>query len=177
VLGFRAAEVAESLETSVAAVNSALQRARATLEARGVDDLDAPAEAPLPLLERYVDAFERYDVDALTRLLHDDACMSMPPYDLWLRGHESIRAWLSGPGAPCRGSRLIPTSACGSRAFGQYRRTGPGRHTPWSLILLELSGERITAMTHFLDTTALFPRFDLPLELLTYSTSGSTTPS
>jgi RNA polymerase sigma-70 factor (ECF subfamily) len=169
VLGWRAAEVAESLGTSVAAVNSALQRARATLEARGFDDLQAPADAladvPSPLLDRYVDAFERYDVDALARLLHDDACMSMPPYDLWLRGHDSIRAWLLGPGAGCRGSRLIPTWACGSRAFGQYRLTSPGRHTPWALIVLEVEGEQIAAMTYFLDTATLFPRFDLPPEL------------
>jgi RNA polymerase sigma-70 factor (ECF subfamily) len=164
VLGFRAAEIAELLEMSVAAVNSALQRARATLEARGVDDLHAPVEEPSNLLDRYVDAFERYDVDALAGLLREDACMSMPPYELWLRGHDSIRAWLLGPGAPCRGSRLIPTSACGSRAFGQYRQTSPGRWTPWSLILLEFSGEHISAMTHFLDTATLFPRFGLPPE-------------
>lgn len=167
VLGWRAAEVAESLGTSVASVNSALQRARATLEARAAaNELRAPVEQPLVLLDRYVDAFERYDIDALTELLHEDVSMSMPPYDLWLRGHDSIRAWLLGPGAACRGSRLIPTSACGSRAFGQYRRTSPDRFTPWSLIVLELAGDQIVAMTHFLDTPTLFPRFDLPAELV-----------
>lgn len=107
--------------------------------------------------------------------------MSMPPYALWLRGHDSIRSWLLGRGAGCRGSRLVPTAACGSPAFGQYRPAGPGRYTPWALIVLELSGEpslkpsgepslepsgaRIAAMNYFLDTEALFPRFGLPLEL------------
>ena len=118
------------------------------------------------LLDRYVDAFERYDVDALTRLLHEDATLSMPPYSLWLQGHEPIRQWLLGRGCGCRGSRLIPTRACGSPAFGQYRPSGPdGRHEPWSLIVLELDGGRIAAMNHFLDTAHLFPRFGLPPSL------------
>ncbi|MFV8753146.1 sigma-70 family RNA polymerase sigma factor [Nannocystaceae bacterium ST9] len=165
VLGWRAAEVADLLGTSLASVNSALQRARATLEARASDDRHVASDAPSALLDRYVDAFERYDIDALTRLLHEDASMSMPPYDLWLRGHASISAWLLGPGAACRGSRLIPTMACGSRAFGQYRPTGPGLHTAWALIVLEIEGEQIAAMTYFLATRTLFPRFGLPLEL------------
>ena len=115
------------------------------------------------LLDRYVDAFERYDVDALTRLLHEDATLSMPPYSLWLQGHDPIRQWLLGRGCGCRGSRLIPTRASGSPAFGQYRPSGPnGRHEPWSLIVLELDGGRIAAMNHFLDTAHLFPRFGLP---------------
>jgi RNA polymerase sigma-70 factor (ECF subfamily) len=165
VLGWPVAEVAASLDTSVAAVNSALQRARATLAAR---DPEVPA-SPLSdhqsdLLEAYVTAFERYDMDALARLLHAEATMSMPPYSLWLRGHAAIRAWLLGPGAPCRGSRLVPTRACGSPAFGQYRPAAPG-HRPWSLIVLELDGERIAAMNYFLDTPALFPRFGLPESL------------
>ena len=165
VLGWRAAEVAEGLGTSVAAVNSALQRARATLEARGFDPTQVIVEQPSDLLERYVDAFERYDVDALTELLHEDANMSMPPYELWLQGHSSIRAWLLGPGAGCRGSRLVPTEACGSRAFGQYRRTSPELHTPWALIVLEPAGDRFASMTYFLDTATLFPRFGLPAEI------------
>jgi RNA polymerase sigma-70 factor (ECF subfamily) len=164
VLGWSAAEVADSLDTSVAAVNSALQRARATLAARNPRESRAPlSDAQSTLLDRYIDAFERYDVDALTRLLHEDATLSMPPYALWLRGHDSIRAWLLGHGRGCRGSRLIPTEACGSPAFGQYRPSGPGgRHEPWALIVLELSDGRIAAWNSFLDTEALFPRFDLP---------------
>ena len=168
VLGCAAAEVAETLETSVAAVNSALQRARATLAARDLSAGRAPlSAAQSELLARYVEAFERYDVDALTRILHEDAVMSMPPYSLWLRGHAAISAWLLGRGAGCRGSRLVPTAACGSPAFGQYRPPSEpgGRHQPWSLIVLECEGDRITAMTHFLDTAALFPRFGLPAEL------------
>ena len=105
-------------------------------------------------------------MDALTTLLHQDATISMPPYSLWLRGHDSIRAWMLGPGAACRGSRLVPTAACGLPAFGQYRPGGPGgTYRPWSLIVLELSGDRIAALNHFLDTEALFPRFGLPPEL------------
>jgi RNA polymerase sigma-70 factor (ECF subfamily) len=164
VLGWPAAEIAESLETSVAAVNSALQRARATLSTRDLENAASPLTAEQSaLVERYCDAFERYDVDSLTELLHDDATLSMPPYTLWLRGHESIARWLLGKGAGCRGSRLVPTCACGSPAFGQYRAGGPGgTYQPWSLIVLELSGNRVAAMNHFLDTGALFPRFGLP---------------
>lgn len=167
VLGWSAAEVADSLDTSVAAVNSALQRARATLATLDFTQDRAPlSDTQSTLLERYVHAFERYDVVALTQLLHQDATLSMPPYALWLRGHESIRTWLLGRGSGCRGSRLVPTSACGSPAFGQYRPSGPGgRHQPWALIVLELSGDRIVAMNSFLDTEALFPRFGLPAEL------------
>jgi RNA polymerase sigma-70 factor (ECF subfamily) len=168
VLGWSAAEVADSLETSVAAVNSALQRARETLATRDLTQARAPlSDSQSSLVDRYVHAFERYDVEALTGLLHQDATLSMPPYSLWLRGHEPIRAWLQGRGAGCRGSRLVPTLACGSPAFGQYRppREPGGRHQAWALIVLELSGDRISAMNSFLDTAAVFPRFGLPLEL------------
>jgi len=167
VLGWSAAEVAESLETSVAAVNSALQRARATLATR---DLGATrstlSDAQSALLHRYVAAFEKYDVDELTTLLHEDATLSMPPYTLWLRGHEAIRTWLLGRGSACRGSRLVPTAACGSPAYGQYRFSDAGGgHRPWALIVLELSDDRIAGMTSFLDIEVLFPRFGLPLQL------------
>jgi RNA polymerase sigma-70 factor (ECF subfamily) len=159
VLGWSAAEIAESLDTTVAAVNSALQRARATLAAR---DLDRAPEAVLTdeqskLLGRYVEAFERYDVDALTELLHEDATLSMPPYTLWLRGRDAIRTWLLGRGCGCRGSRLVPTAANGLPAFGQYRPEGP-----WAIVVLELSGNRISAWNSFLDTETLFPAFGLP---------------
>jgi RNA polymerase sigma-70 factor (ECF subfamily) len=167
VLGWSAAEVAESLETSVAAVNSALQRARATLASRDVTVSSEPLSEPqATLLDRYVDAFHRYDVDALVALLREDATLSMPPYTLWLRGPETIRTWLLGRGAGCRGSRLVPTGACGSPAFGQYRPGGPnGTHQPWALIVLELSGNGIAAWNSFLDTEKLFPLFGLPPQL------------
>ncbi len=165
VLRWRANEVAELLETSVASVNSALQRARATLAATNEEDvppaepLDAEQEA---LLARYVDAFERYDMDSLTALLRQDATWNMPPYELWLRTHEDIRAWCLGPGIACRGSRLVPTMANGSPAYGQYKPAPGGGFEPWSLQVVELSGDRITGITFFLDTARFFPMFGLP---------------
>jgi RNA polymerase sigma-70 factor, ECF subfamily len=168
VLGWSAAEVAECLETSVAAVNSAIQRARATL---GRQEATKHAEEPLSeaqstLLERYVDAFHRYDVDGLVALLREDATFSMPPYTLWLRGPDAVRGWLLGRGIACRGSRLVPTAACGSPAFGQYHPAGPnGRLQPWALVVLELADECITAWHSFLDADKLFPLFGLPSQL------------
>ena len=164
VLGWSAAEVAGCLDMSVAAVNSALQRARTTLASR---DLGTPADAlsdeQTALLDRYVDAFHRYDVDELVALMCQDATLSMPPYTLWLRGTDSIRSWLLGRGAGCRGSRLVRTAACGSPAFAQYRSNGSGEgYHPWSLTVLELKGGRIAAWNAFLDTERLFPRFKLP---------------
>ena len=169
VLGWSAAEVADCLDTSVAAVNSAVQRARATLASRDVSVSSEPLSEPeSTLLDRYVDAFHRYDVDALVALLREDATLSMPPYTLWLRGPETIRSWLLGRGAGCRGSRLVPTDACGSPAFAQYRPGGQnGTHQPWALIVLELSGNRIAAWNSFLDTEKLFPLFGLPPHLTT----------
>jgi RNA polymerase sigma-70 factor, ECF subfamily len=169
VLRWSAAETAELLETSVASVNSALQRARATLEAgRGetaeqAHDLD---EADSALLERYVEAFERYDMEALTSLIHEDATQSMPPYDLWLRGRDDILTWWFGPGNTCRNSRVVPTLAAnGSPAFGQYRPVPGGEgYEPWALQVVELSGGRIAELTFFLDTKRIFPLFGLPLE-------------
>jgi len=164
VLNWSAAETAESLDMSVAAVNSALQRARATLEARNPAVVPrALSEEQAQLVARYVDAFERYDVAALTSLLHEEATLSMPPYDLWLQGHASIARWLLGHGIGCRGSRLVPVEACGGTpAFAQYRQGGAD---PWALILLELDGDRITSMTSYLDVETLFPRFGLPMRL------------
>lgn len=165
VLGWSASEVAESVDISVASVNSALQRARATLASR---DLRAPeplSPSQQRLLDDYVTAFERYDVDQLTSLLRHDATLSMPPYALWLRGPKAIRAWLVGRGCGCQGSRLVPTAACGSPAFAQYRPLPEGGHGAWALIVLELDGDHIAAWNAFLDTTTLFPRFDLPLTL------------
>jgi RNA polymerase sigma-70 factor (ECF subfamily) len=167
VLGWPAAEIADSLEMSVAAVNSALQRARATMSSRDPSrSAGALSPAESIIVDRYVEAFERYDVDALTELLHEDATLSMPPYTLWLRGHEAIAGWLLGRGAHCRGSRLLRTAACGSPAFGQYRSAGPGNgHRPWALVVLEVADGRVAAINSFLDTATLFPRFGLPAEL------------
>ncbi len=168
VLRWRASEVAELLDTSVASVNSALQRARATLDEHGVD-ADAPA-APIDaaaesLLGRYVDAFERYDMDALTALLREDAEWNMPPYDLWLQTHEDVVKWCLGPGIGCQGSRLIPVMANGSPAFAQYKPAAGGGFEPWSLQVLELDGDRIGGITFFLDTARWFPLFGLPSHL------------
>jgi RNA polymerase sigma-70 factor (ECF subfamily) len=169
VLRWKAEEVAELLDTTVASVNSALQRARATLATTHADDA-APSEptdeAHQALLARYVDAFERYDMDALTALLHHDATWNMPPYDLWLQTHDDIRAWCLGQGIGCKDSRLVPTVANGSPAFGQYKPSGePGVWTAWSLQVLELSGDRISGITFFLDTARFFPEFGLPLRI------------
>jgi RNA polymerase sigma-70 factor (ECF subfamily) len=169
VLQWRATEVAELLGSTVASVNSALQRARSTLATSDVASTDAsqPMDgAQRALLARYVDAFERYDLESLTSLLHEDATLSMPPYDLWLRGHVDIRRWLLGSGAACRGSRMLPTAANGSAAFGQYRPSGPdGGHEPFALQVIEVSGGRITGINSFLDTESLFPLFGLPARL------------
>jgi RNA polymerase sigma-70 factor, ECF subfamily len=166
VLRWPAAEVAGLLDSSVASVNSALQRARATLADRPIVDTDvyAPTDpGQQELLQRYLDAFERYDMDALTRVLHEDATQTMPPFELWLRGADEIAAWMLGPGAECRGSRLVPTVANGSPAFGQYRPSGPGgRHEPWALQVLEIADGRVVGLNAFLDTARLFPLFGLP---------------
>ena len=167
VLRWKAKEVAELLETSVASVNSALQRARATLDASGVtsDDPAPPMdEAQRQLLARYVQAFERYDVKALTSLIREDAKQSMPPYDMWLRGRDNIFAWWFGPGSGCRDSRLLPTAGANGRvAFGQYKpsESGSGRD-PWALVVLETASDGIVELTFFLDTKRLFPLFGLP---------------
>jgi RNA polymerase sigma-70 factor (ECF subfamily) len=170
VLRWQVVEVAELLDTTVPAINSALQRARATMR-----DLDPEREAvPLgpdeaKLLERYVDAFERYDIEGLVTLLQSDAIQSMPPFEMWLQGAENIGRWMVKPGpSACRGSRLLATSANGCPAFGQYRVDPAGGYAPWALQVLELSGGRIATMTFFLallDTERLFPAFGLPLHL------------
>ncbi len=163
VLRWKADEVAELLDATVASVNSALQRARATLAER---DLSAPEpmdDAQQQLLARYVDAFQRYDIDSLVALLHEDATLTMPPYPLWLRGRADIAAWMLGPGSDCRGSHWVQVMANGSPAFGQYRPSGPnGAHEPWALHVVEVSGDRISGMITFLDTERLFPLFGLP---------------
>ena len=165
VLRWQATEVAELLDTSVPSVNSALQRARATIAATDTGVVSAqPVDREL--LERYVKAFEAYDIDALTSLIHEDATQSMPPYDMWLSGRDDIFAWWFGPGIGCRGSRVIPTvSANGSPAFGQYKPSPDGGYEPWALQVLELSDGGIAELTFFLDTERLFPLFGLPPRL------------
>ena len=169
VLRWEASEVAELLETSVASVNSALQRARATLASRHVsptDPLPRLSDSDRAMLERYVAAFERYDLSALTALIREDATQSMPPFDMWLSGREDMMAWWFGPGIGCRGSRVIPTvSANGMPTFGQYKPNPQGGHEPWALQVLELSDGRIADITFFLDTARLFPLFGLPPRL------------
>jgi RNA polymerase sigma-70 factor (ECF subfamily) len=165
VLRWKATEVAELLETSVASVNSALQRARATLDETDLSPESSFEEPDRELLDRYVQAFERYDLAALTSLIHEDATQSMPPFDLWLTGRDDIFTWWFGPGIGCKGSRVIPTvSANGSPAFGQYKPAESGEgYEPWALQVLELSGGGIAELTFFLDTQTLFPLFGLPL--------------
>jgi RNA polymerase sigma-70 factor, ECF subfamily len=166
VLCWEASEIAELLETTVPAVNSSLQRARAALAKRGLSLADRPAPlspSDRELLERYAAAFERYDIQGLTALIREDAIQSMPPYDLWLVGREDIFAWWLGPGIGCRGSRMLPTSgANGLPALGQYKPSPAGGYEPWALQVLELSGGRIAELTFFLDTARLFPLFGLP---------------
>ncbi len=168
VLHWQASEVAELLDTTAASVNSALQRARATLSGLDVTDTDPydPLDgAQQALLARYVDAFERYDLDALTALLHEDVVQSMPPYELWLRGLDAIRGWYLGAGIGCCGSRLVPTVANGSPAFGQYRPAAGGGHEPWALQAVEIADGSIVGLNAFLDTERLFPLFGLPPRL------------
>jgi RNA polymerase sigma-70 factor (ECF subfamily) len=169
VLRWQASEVAELLGMTVASVNSALQRARAT-----IDELDVDASGPAvlkgdeqQLLSRYVDYFERYDIDSLVALIAEDAEFSMPPFDLWLRGTPDIAKWYVGQGAGCEESRMIGTYANGCAAFAQYKPAGEGLRTPWALQVIEVGNGRITGLHHFLEPYAspLFEQFGLPLQL------------
>jgi RNA polymerase sigma-70 factor (ECF subfamily) len=163
VLKWQASEAAELLETSVASVNSALQRARATL---ATADISAPAkldDETRALLDRYVAAFEVYDIDRLTELLHEDAIQSMPPYSMWLKGRDDLFAWWLGPGIGCKDSKLLPVGLVnGMPGWGQYKPDPNGGREPWSLIVPEVSDGRIVELTFFLDTKQLFPLFGLP---------------
>jgi len=167
VLQWQAAEAAQLLETTVASINSALQRARATLATADIAapaELDAEARA---LLDRYVAAFEAYDIDRLTGLIHEDAIQSMPPFDLWLRGRDDIFTWWLGPGIGCSGSKLVPAqqTANGLPAWGQYKPSDEGGYEPWALQVVEVIGGKIAELTFFLDTKTLFPLFGLPEHL------------
>jgi RNA polymerase sigma-70 factor, ECF subfamily len=167
VLRWKADEVAQLLETTVASVNSALQRARATLAAVGGElDPQPLADDDRELLERYVDAFERYDIDAFVKLLHEDATQHMPPFEMWLKGPADIGTWMLGPGSECRGSRVLPTWANGAPAFAQYRPREGGGREPWALHVLEVRDGKIAHISSFLDLdTGLFVRLGLPAEL------------
>ena len=166
MLRWQASEAAELLETSVASVNSALQRARATLEAHNLSATETTPtedEEQRELLARYVQAFERYDIDALTSLIHEDATQSMPPYDMWLSGRDDILTWWFGPGIGCRGSRVIPTRSewlAGLRSVQAER--GGERLRPVGVAGLEIKDGRVAELTFFLDTERVFPLFGLP---------------
>jgi RNA polymerase sigma-70 factor (ECF subfamily) len=166
VLKWQASEAAELLETSVASINSALQRARATLasaDTTALADLDEETRA---LLDRYVAAFEDYDIDRLTELLHEDAVQSMPPYSLWLEGRDDIFTWWLGPGIGCKGSKLVPVGLVnGMPSWGQFKPDPDGGYAPWAVIVPEVSDGRIVELTFFLDTERLFPLFGLPEHL------------
>jgi len=170
VLRWKASEAAELLETTTASINSALQRARATLEASGVATSDRVPEmdaAQRELLARYVEAFEAYDIDLLASVIREDAIQSMPPFDLWLEGRDDIFTWFFGPGIGCKGSRLVPVdSANGAPAFGQYKpkESGDG-YEPWAICVVQPGDGGIKELTFFLDTERLFPLFGLPLQL------------
>jgi RNA polymerase sigma-70 factor, ECF subfamily len=169
VLRWEATEVAELLGTSVASVNSSLQRARATLaktNARAPERPEPLTAADRELLDRYVAAFQRYDLTALTSLIREDAIQSMPPFDMWLKGRDDIFTWWLGPGIGCSGSRLLPTvGANGAPAYGQYKPSPNGGYDPWALQVIEISEGRIAELTFFLDTARLFPLFGLPPRL------------
>lgn len=170
VLGWSAAESAELLGTTTAAFNSSLQRARATLGDLPADFTPKPLDVDTTaLLDRYVDVFERYAIDELVELLHDDAVQTMPPFELWLSGAADIAAWMVQPGpSGCRGSKLVATTANGCPAFGQYRIDPAGGYAPWALQVIEVSGGKIERLSFFLallDPERLFGAFDLPNHL------------
>jgi RNA polymerase sigma-70 factor, ECF subfamily len=170
VLRWQASEAAELLETSVAAVNSALQRARAALAALPPEPHPPDVTGPdAELLRRYVEAFERYDVETLVTLLHEDAVQSMPPFAMWLQGARAIGQFMLEPQpSACRGSRLVPLHANGCPAFAQYKPDPAGGFAPWAIQVVETSSGKIASLSMFLaflDPERLFPCFDLPLHL------------
>jgi RNA polymerase sigma-70 factor (ECF subfamily) len=166
VLRWQAAEVAELLDTSVASVNSALQRARATLAERELEDTDVRTEdtEQQELLARYVDAFERYDIESLVALLHEDAVMTMPPFNFWVQGADELGRFFLGAGHGCEGSKLIATAANGAYAFGSYKPDPVGGHMPWAVQVIEVSGDRIVGHHNFIGEE-VFELFGLPAHL------------
>ena len=175
VLRWSAKEVANMLETSEASVNSALQRARATLDALALEDADAPVrpseDDERRLLEQYLEAFAEYDIDRIVALLRYDVVFDMPPLPLWLRGAEEAGRFLLGPGAACRGSKLIAVRANGYPAFASYKPDPEaGGWNPWSLTILETSIDapesppKVAAVHNFLQPFLpdLFRSFEVP---------------
>jgi len=162
VLKLQAAEVAELLDTTVASVNSALQRARATLSGLESEHLDPVVDPEHEaLLAQYVEAFERYDIDRLVALLRDDVVLSMPPYDMWLEGPQDLAAWFLGQGIGCKGARLLPVFVNGTAGFGNYRLTAPGRWEPFAIQIIEVAGGRIVGHHNYL-YPEWFAEFGLP---------------
>jgi RNA polymerase sigma-70 factor (ECF subfamily) len=165
VLDYPVAEIAATLELSVASVNSALQRARSSLSKRNAEEPNELTHSQRGMLNNYVTAFESYDVDGLVTLMRQDVTFCMPPFSLWLQGPQDVQTWMLGLGSGCRGSRLVPTLASGWPAFAQYRPSAEGGHRAWALIVLELAGDRIAGVSNFLDVERLFPRFGIRLQL------------
>ncbi|HVW17981.1 MAG TPA: RNA polymerase subunit sigma-70 [Solirubrobacteraceae bacterium] len=166
VLHWTAAEAAELLEASEASVNSALQRARGALRDLDRDGMASEDGADRAVLDRWVAAFEAYDLDALATLMREDVVQSMPPYELWLDNRADLLAWMAGPGAGCAGSRILPAgTANGLPAFAQYRPDPAGGHAPWGLHVLDVADGGIAEVTVFLDVERLFGLFGLPAHL------------
>jgi RNA polymerase sigma-70 factor (ECF subfamily) len=171
VLGFSAREVAESLETTVASVNSAMQRARKAIDQRLPEQSQQATlrslgdERVRDLVERFVEAFEGGDVDSILALLAEDATFSMPPFEGWYRGREAISdSWLM-PGGPPPRLRYVPTRANGQLALGTYALDAEtGSFLPIALDVLTLRGDRIAEIFAF-RTPEAFPLFGLPDEL------------
>jgi RNA polymerase sigma-70 factor, ECF subfamily len=167
VLRWQASEVAELLDTSVASVNSALQRARATLESLDLDATSGPSDVDgaveQDLLAKYVDAFERYDMTSLVQLLQKDAAFSMPPFPLWVQGPDDIVQFMTGTGAKCEGSKVLVTAANGGPAIGIYNPDGDG-YKPWAIVVVETSEGKISGLHHFI-YPELFEQFGLPQRL------------
>ena len=162
VLRWQATEVAELLDTSVASVNSALQRARATMAAMSIESLDSTVDPQhQALLARYVDAFERYDIPALVTLLRDDVVLSMPPFDLWMRGAQELAGWFLGEGIVCQGGRLLPIAVNGTAGFGNYHLVRPGLWEPWAIQVIEVADGKISGHHNFLYPEH-FAAFGLP---------------
>jgi len=180
VCDWSASDVADALETSVASVNSAAQRARATLAKLETPTEPAASESTVPapvaaerdapasdmgaldtVVDAYAKAFEAWDVEALAALLTDDVAFNMPPIALWLRGPDAVRAFLRTTGAACEGSRLVPIRANGGPGFVQYKADGHA----WGVVTLELQGGRIAGITTFLDVERVVPLFGAPLVL------------
>lgn len=165
VLRWPAADVAELLETSVASVNSALQRARATLAAKRSEPLDTRLDPRhQALLARYVEAFEAYDIPAVVALMREDAVLTMPPWDTWLQGREDVGDWMLGPGIGCKGSRLIAVDVNGTAGYASYKPGPSGHLEPWAVQVIEVAGGRIVGHHNFIGAE-MFAHFGLPPHL------------